>query len=179
MKQDSLPPESNEPLQQTQRILAWSAYQEALKVVDREVLQQFQATISSLRMSLWIKVGTYVLQLVIVSAVLFFGITQVLQSSTEKYLGWLISLVGLFLLAILVFRNPVQSIQHFLVDLARVQIIMQGCNRQLNQIDAVFKQAFLDKKVDMRTVEKYLAQVQKVVDGNLESLLQFMEEMRL
>lgn len=38
----------NEVLQQTQRLLTWSAYQESLKDVDREVLEQFHQTISSL-----------------------------------------------------------------------------------------------------------------------------------
>jgi hypothetical protein len=85
----------------------------------------------------------------------------------------------LFFLAILLFRNPILTMNRILVDLARIQIILQGYTRQVNQVDATFKQAFLEKKVEIRTVGRSLEQIQKVIDGNIESLLQFMEEMNI
>jgi len=167
----------NEVLQQTQRLLTWSAYQESLKEVDREVLQQFHLTISSLRSALWIKVGIYLLQFLVVSAALFFGLSQTLQAKPAEPWAWVVSLGCLLLLAILLMRNPIQSINHTLVDLARVQIILQGYTRQINQVDAIFKQAFLERTIGVRTVSKSLEQIQRVIDGNVESLLQFLEEM--
>lgn len=169
----------NEVLQQTQRLLTWSAYQESIKEVDREVLQQFHVTISSLRSALWVKVGIYLLQFVVVTIVLFFGLSQTLQTKSSEPWTWLISLVSLVLFAILLLRNPIQSINHTLVDLARVQIILQGYTRQINQVDAIFKQAFLEKNVGVKTVGKSLEQIQRVIDGNVESLLQFLDEMSL
>jgi hypothetical protein len=174
----NIPPEDNEMLQQTQRLLTWTAYQESLKEVDQKVLQQFQLTISSLRASLWIRVGIYSLQFIIFSIALFIGLFQVKKSPAENTLGVIISLVSLLFLVILLFRNPVLSMNRNLVDLARVQIILQGYTRQINQVDATFKQALLEKKVEIKTVSKSLEQIQKVIDGNIESLLQFMEEMR-
>lgn len=173
-------PRSNEGelLQQTQRLLAWSAYQESLKDVDQKAQQQFQLTVASLRTALWIRVGIYILQLGVVSAALFVGLFQVVQSQSENYLGLGISLASFLLLAILLFRNPIKAMNRILVDFARVQIILQGYARQVNQVDITFKQAFLEKKVDIMTVTKSLAQVQKVMDGNVESLLQFLEELQ-
>jgi len=173
-------PRSNdsELLQQTQRLLAWSAYQESLKDVDQKALQQFQLTITSLRAALWIRVGIYIMQFIVVSATLFIGLFQVARSPSENFLGLGISLVSFVLLAVLLFRNPIKAMNRILVDFARVQIILQGYARQINQVDITFKQAFLEKKVDIKTVVKSLAQVQKVMDGNVESLLQFLEELQ-
>ena len=167
----------NEVLQQTQRLLTWSAYQESIKEVDREVLAQFHLTISSLRRALWIKVGIYLLQFAVVSLILFFGLFQTLQTKPSDPWAWIVSLVGLVLLVILLVRNPLHAINHTLVDLARVQIILQGYTRQINQVDAIFKQAFLEKTIGVKTVGKSLEQIQRVIDGNVESLLQFLEEM--
>lgn len=171
--------ESNEALEQTQRLLTWSAYQESLREVDQQALQQFRLTVSSLRTALWIRVGIYVLQLVVVSAALIIGLLKIQPSPSENIPGLIISFVSFLLLAILLFRSPIASMNRNLVDLARIQIILQGYTRQINQVDAVFKQAFLEKEVAIKTVVDSLAQVQKVIDGNVESLLQFLEEMQV
>lgn len=170
------PSKESEMLQQTQLLLAWSAYQESLREVDQKALQQFQMTVNSLRMALWIRVSLYILQFVVATVVLFIALFQVNAAPSGNYTGLGILAVSFVLLIILLFRNPIQSMNGMLVDLARVQIILQGYTRQINQIDATFKQAFLEKKVELKTVSKSLAEVQKVIDGNIESLLQFMEE---
>lgn len=170
---------SNEALEQTQRLLAWSAYQESIREVDQKALQQFQLTVSSLRTALWVRVGIYLLQLLVVSFALLLGLLQIQQFPSERILGLVISSVSFLLLAILLFRNPVPSMNRNLVDLARLQIILQGYTRQINQVDAVFKQAFLERRVATESVVHSLAQVQKVIDGNIESLLQFLEEMQV
>ena len=170
-------PNSTDALQQTQRFLAWSAYQEALKEIDQKASQQFQTTVSSLRTALWIRLGTHILQVVVVSIALFVGLFQVESSTSVNYVGIGTMVASFLLLTLLLFRNPIPSINRILVDLTRVQIILQGYVRQMHQIDAVFKQAFLEKEVDIGNVSRSLAHVQKVVDGNLESLLQFLEEM--
>src|SRR5689334_17039291 len=46
-------PDPKEALEQTQRLLAWSAYQESLKEVDQKALRQFQLTVTSLRTASW------------------------------------------------------------------------------------------------------------------------------
>jgi hypothetical protein len=89
----------------------------------------------------------------------------------------LIALASLALLGLLIYRNPLQSINRTFIDLARVQIILQGYHRQVNQIDATFKQALLENQIDQETQAKFLAQIQHIIDANVESLLQFIEEM--
>lgn len=167
----------NETLRYTQRLLAWSAYQESLRDTDQKILQQFQATISSLRVALWIKALTYILQIVIVGAAFFISNRQVMQSNVGLNWPGLISLVSLGLFGFLLYRNPVQSINRTLVDLARVQVILQGYQRQINQVDAAFKQALLENELDPENFGKSLDQIQRVIDANVESLLQFLEEM--
>lgn len=147
--------------------------------MDQKALQQFQLTVSNLRSALWVRVAIYLVQLLVLSIALILGLLQVRHFPSDKFLGLAISAVSFLLLAILLFRNPVPAVHRNLVDLARLQIILQGYTRQINQVDAVFKQAFLERRVETETVVHSLAQVQKVIDGNLENLLQFLEEMQL
>lgn len=169
--------QTNEILQQTQRLLAWRDYQDSLKNVDQEVLKQLQTTTSHLRAYLWVKALTYIFQFSVISAVLFFSLRENLQVSQDKPWVWAVSFISLVLLGVLLFRNPIQSINQTFVDLVRVQIVLQGYSRQINQVDAVFKQAFLENKMDIKSVSKSLDHLQKVMDGNVESLLQLLDEM--
>lgn len=166
-------------LQQTQRLLAWSAYQESLKEVDRQVLSQFQAAIANLRASVWIKAGIYLAQFSTVSVGLFWTIHIATDSNRGQPWIWAIPFACLALIGVLLFRNPIESINRTLVDLTRVQIILQGYNRQVNQLDAIFKQALLDNTIDMESIEVSLNHIQKMIDGNIESLLQFLDELHL
>ena len=92
---------------------------------------------------------------------------------------WLVALGNLILLGVLLFRNPVESLNHILVDLARIQIVLQGYSRQISQVDAMFKQALLANRVDQKYLNQSMEHIQKVIDSNIESLLQFMEELHL
>jgi len=170
-------PEPNEALQQTQRLLAWSAYQESLREVDREVLQQFQKTIGSLRAALWLKAGIYLIQFAVVALALFWSLREAVQTGSTQPWVWLVTLGSLLLLGVLLFRNPVESLNRILVDLARIQIVLQGYSRQVNQVDAAFKQALLENRVDLKYLNQAIEHIQKVIDNNIESLLQFMEDL--
>jgi len=167
---------TNEILQQTQRLLAWRDYQDSLKNVDQEVLKQLQITTSHLRVSLWTKVITYIFQFTVISIALFFSLRESLKTSQVNSETWVISLISLVLLGILLFRNPIHSINQTHVDLVRVQIVLQGYARQINQVDAIFKQALLENNMDIRNVSKSLDHLQRVIDGNVESLLQILDE---
>lgn len=169
--------ETPEMLRYTQRLLAWSVYQDSLRDTDQKILGQFQSTIASLRAALWVKAGTYILQILVVGAAFFMGSQQaMLASSTNNWPG-LLALASLALFGLLLYRNPIQSINRTLVDLARVQVILQGYQRQINQVDAIFKQSLLENKLDVENLDKFLNQIQHVIDANVESLLQFLEEM--
>ncbi len=172
-------PEPNDAIQQTHRLLAWSAYQESLKDVDREVLQQFQKTIASLRTALWLRAGFYLIQFAVITLALFWSLSKSLQIGATQPWVWLVALGNLILLGVLLFRNPVESLNHILVDLARIQIVLQGYSRQISQVDAMFKQALLANRVDQKYLNQSMEHIQKVIDSNIESLLQFMEELHL
>ena len=179
-KKNGLPNQSDEVLQQTQRILSWSAYQESLRDVDQKVLDQFQATITSLRRTIWVRSGIYLIQFLVIALILIWSLQQAMTiDQSERWWIWSIAIGSLLMLAILLFRNPLPSISHHLVDLARIQIILQGYSRQINQVDASFKQMLLEDKIEARGLEKSIRQIQIIIDGNVESLLQFLEEMHL
>lgn len=173
------PPQDNASLalQQTQRLLVWNAYHESLKEADRKILGQFQETSANLRTSLWVNVGIYIVQFLVVSLVLFYGLRQSMQSLSGDMRPWLVVLISLVLLGILLFRNPIRSIDRTSVNMARIQIILQGYNRQLQQIDAIFKQELLTQPTEMVKTDKSLERIQATIDGNVESLIQLMEEM--
>jgi hypothetical protein len=167
--------QSDQVLQQTQRLIAWSAYEASLKYVDQEILNQYRLTINHLRTSLWVQSGTYIVQLLVTSSVLLYSLGENLQASEVDPLIWTISLASLTLLGILIFRNPIRSLNRTMVDLTRIQIILQGYIRQINQVDAIFKQAFLEDKMDVKNVSKSLDHIQRLIDANVESLLQFLD----
>jgi hypothetical protein len=173
------PGDYREVLKQTQRILAWSTYQESLKDVDQKVLEQFQATITGLRTALWVRSAIYLIQFLIMALILFLSSLRATQVGQNAELLWGIAFGSLILLAILLYRNPLPSMNHIIVDLARIQIILQGYIRQVNQVDVSFKQAILEDKIDLKSLEKSLKQIQVIIDNNIESLLQFLEEMHL
>ena len=168
---------ANQALQQTQRMLAWSAYEESLKEIDRKILEQFQQTITNLRKALWVNVCTYLAQFLILSLVLFYGLNRALQGTQAEIWPWVVALGSLVLLGVLLFRNPIRVINRSLVDLTRIQIILQGYNHQLHQVDATFKLALLTNTIDMAKVGKSLEHIQTIMDGNIESLIQFLDEM--
>ncbi len=172
---ENLSGQPNEALQQTQRLLAWSAYQESLRASDRIIIEQVQTAIGNLRTALWVKAGTYLLQLGIIGAAFFISSQYAIVSPVNNSAS-LIALVSLALFGLLLYRNPLQSVNRTFIDLARVQIILQGYQRQINQIDATFKQALLENQIDQEAQAKFLNQIQHIIDANVESLLQFIEE---
>ena len=178
-KKTDHPNNFDETLKQTQRMLAWSSYQDSLKDVDQQVLEQFQATITSLRTAIWVRSGIYLIQFLTVSLILFWSLQLASQIGQSK--EWILGIAfgSLIIIGILLFRNPLPSINQILVDMARIQIILQAYLRQVNQVDATFKLALLEGMVDARSLGKSLKQIQIIIDNNVETLLQFLEEMHL
>ena len=166
--------DTGEMLKYTQRLLAWSTYQDSLRDSDQEILRQFQATHASLRASLWARLFIYFVQIGVVTATFYVSASQ-----SGGMFNWpgAVSLVSLLLLGILIYRNPLKAINRTLVDLTRVNIILQGYQRQINQVDATFKQEFLENRFDEETLKRSLEQIQHIIDRNVESLMQFLEEM--
>jgi len=168
---------SEKMVRYTQRMLAWSAYQESLRESDRIIVTQVEASIHNLRTGLWVRAGTYLLQISILGGAFFVSSQHALVTTANINFSSLIALVSLVLLGLLLYRNPLQTINRTLIELARVQIILQGYQRQVNQIDAVFKQSLLENEIDQETLAHSLEQIQRIIDANVESLLQFIEEM--
>jgi hypothetical protein len=169
--------DSNESLLQTQRMLAWSAYQESLKEFDNLILGQFHQTIRNLRRALWVNIVTYLAQFLILSIILFYALIRALLTASGEVWPWAIAIFSLSLLGVLLFRNPIRAVNRSLIDLTRIQIILQGYNHQLYQVDATFKLALLSETMDLGKLNKYLGNIQIVMDGNIESLIQFLDEM--
>ena len=177
MSDSTKKPRHEKMLRYTQRMLAWNAYQESLRESDRVIIAQVQASIHSLRTGLWVRAGTYVLQLGILGGAFFVSSQHALVTTANINFSSLIALISLVLLGLLLYRNPLQTINRTLIELARVQVILQGYQRQVNQIDAVFKQSLLENEIDQETLTHSLEQIQRIIDANVESLLQFIEEM--
>ena len=167
----------DEMLRYTQQMLAWSAYQESLRESDRKILEQVQASIGSLRAGVWIRAVIHILQIFVVGGALIVATQQAMFGNNNVNLFSLLALGSLVLFGILLYRNPLHSINRTLIDLARVQVILQGYQRQINQVDAFFKQALLEDDINQETLTKSLDQIQRIIDINVESLLQFIEEM--
>ena len=163
----------------TQYVLAWNAYHETLKNVDKQILRQFRYSTTHVRSAMWSQVIVHGLGLIVVCVTLFWSLNQAFQNQQNANWPWLIVLVSLVLLGIFLYRNPAKDIYKVVLDLARIQLIFQGHTRQLHQSDAVFRQYLLSDQVDGEILMQLNEYTQSVIDNNLENLLQSLDNLDL
>jgi hypothetical protein len=101
-----------------------------------------------------------------------------LASGLDTLQGWIGvggSVGSLATLLLLFYRNPVRNIDQAVAQLIKVDVIFLGYIRQINQIDATFKQLFLSTmsfgiEQMERTVEEIRETVDKTMLGIRENL---------
>jgi hypothetical protein len=162
-----------------QGILAWTTYQETLRKLDKNLMSQFEKTMSSLRFTFLVNTIVYVLFFVFLVCAFIYGSEPALNNSEQSIFGGVIAIVCLVLLGIMIFRNPVREFAKITRDLAKIQIILQGYNRQLNQVDAAFKQAVLSGDLNVTILSRSVEHLQQIIDNNVESLTSSLEDINL
>jgi uncharacterized membrane protein YkvI len=142
-------------------------------------MDQFQQTVSTLRFTFLLNILIYASIFIFLIIAFFYGSKLTLDDSGQPIWGGAIAITSLIVLGIMIYRNPVREITQIAGDLAKVQIILQGYNRQINQVDTAFKQAVLSGTLNVTMLNKSLDHLQEAIDNNVENITHSMEDIEL
>ncbi len=183
--------EPQNPTHQQDDFIRWSAYSERSKAVSdyteilkdadkRSVIQveKFSKSVQSIYLFI---LGTY--SITTFTVLVVFGVfLSFLLASTENNEKIPLSIIGifisLFILLILVYRNPMKSARQVIGEFIKMQIIYLGYLRQVNQIDMGFKQTYLTtKRVKPQQLKKTFSQTQHVIENAIDDINLLLEEL--
>jgi len=104
------------------------------------------------------------------------GVEDALQQDSN-HIGVSIAVIGLIVLLIILFRNPLKGVQRSLSNLTKTQIIFHGYVRQVIQIDTTYKQTiFSDEPIDLKEMLKAIYNIQEAVEQSVDEVSRSMEE---
>jgi len=158
---------------QSQREEALKAYSDILKSADDQIMAQFEGLIKQARlafsMTMWMHGMIFGLGVIVLSISLYVSMAQSFETF-ERFVGIGTAAGSLSLLLALFYRDPLKNIQQSVSNLLKVNVVFTGYMRQINQIDASFKQLFLSAggfgTVDMKqTVDQIQDSVKETMEG--------------
>jgi HEAT repeat protein len=158
---------------QRQREEALKAYSDILKSADDQIMTQFEGLIKQARlafsMTMWMHGVIFGLGVIVLSISLYVSMAQGF-ATFERFVGIGTAAGSLTMLLALFYRGPLKNIGESVSNLLKVNVVFIGYMRQINQIDASFKQLFLSAggfgTVDMRqTVDQIQDSVKETMEG--------------
>lgn len=144
-------------------------YTDAVKNADNKILDYFKKNVSGTQSIFGIHVASYVIFFVLVIILQVYGLKRVFENQGDIF-GISVSLIGLLALFIIVYRNPMKELNRSLLDLTKNHIIFLGYIREIYQVDISFMQYLLEESSDSKRQEKFLQNVQNIIDSYIESL---------
>jgi HEAT repeat protein len=158
---------------QRQREEALKAYSDILKSSDDQIMTQFEGLIKQARlafsMTMWMHGVIFGLGVIVLSISLYVAMAQGF-ATFERFVGIGTAAGSLTMLLALFYRGPLKNIGESVSNLLKVNVVFIGYMRQINQIDASFKQLFLSAggfgTVDMKqTVDQIQDSVKETMEG--------------
>ncbi len=158
---------------QRQREEALKAYSDILKSADDQIMTQFEGLIKQARlafsMTMWMHGVIFGLGVIVLSISLYVSMAQGF-ATFERFVGIGTAAGSLTMLLALFYRGPLKNIGESVSNLLKVNVVFIGYMRQINQIDASFKQLFLSAggfgTVDMKqTVDQIQDSVKETMEG--------------
>jgi hypothetical protein len=158
---------------QRQRDEALKAYSDILKNADDQITQQFEGLIEQARsafsMTMWMHAVIFGLGVIVLSISLYVAMAQGFETF-ERFVGVGAAMGSLTMLLTLFYRDPLKNIRESVSNLLKVNVVFLGYIRQINQIDASFKQLFLSaggfRTAEMKqTVEQIQDSVKETMEG--------------
>ena len=162
---------------QMRRLISWNAYNDFLKETDSSLLIQFQKTTRQLQIAFWLNIimsGTIFL---FGLGLLVFGIRLLVSESDQSmYVGVGLSILSTLAIFVVLYRSPINNIRNSASNLAKINIILMGYVRQLNQIDMAYKQVlFSSSLVDPREIKETVQSIQEVVEQSVDEVIRSLE----
>lgn len=131
---------------QAQRTKALDKYTELLGQADTQIMGQFNGLMKRAEMafsvSMWMHGTIFCIGVVTLLASLYIALGQG-TPAFERYIGLGTAAGSLGTLLLLFYQDPLKKIRDSVNGLVKVNVVFLGYVRQINQIDATFKQLFL------------------------------------
>lgn len=157
---------------QAQRAKALDTYTKLLGDADTQIMAQFNGLMAEARagfkMSMFMHGIIFGIGIVVLSVSLYVALSQGF-ATFERYVGIGAAIGSLGTLLLLFYKDPLKNIRESVTTLVKVNVIFLGYVRQINQIDATFKQLYLAStgfSTDQmnKTVEQIQASVKQTMD---------------
>lgn len=162
-----------------QRRQAIEQYTDILNDADDKIMGQYNSLMGQARSAFWISMlmhtGVFLLGIgLFAGSILYYfgtsatspeGVLSVPEALLGAGGGLVATYLGLF------YKNPVDNIGSSVTSLVKVNVAFLGFMRQINQVDATFKQLFLDTSgFSLDQMKETVDQVRTVVDESLEKI---------
>lgn len=159
---------------QAQRTKALDKYTELLGTADQQVMGQFERLMKQAQrgflLSMWMHGIIFGIGVVVLVASLYVALAQGFQTF-ERYVGVGAAVGSLGTLLLLFYKDPLKNIRGSVTGLVKVNVVFLGYVRQINQIDATFKQLFLASAgFGIEHMKQTVEQIQDSVGKTMEEV---------
>lgn len=157
-----------------QRAQALDKYTELLGAADTQVMGQFNRLMIQAHGAFWMSMSMHSIVFLIGVGALIGGLSVALSEgfgTFERFVGVGTAIGSLGTLVAIFYKNPLDNIRASVTDLVQVNVIFLGYVRQINQIDATFKQMFLaGSGFGVDEMKHTVEQIQESVSKALEEV---------
>jgi HEAT repeat protein len=159
---------------QAQRTKAVDIYTQLLDDADKQIMNQFNTlmgkTMGAFSLSMWMHGVIFGLGVLVLLASLYVAFNSGFETF-ERYVGVGAAAGSLGTLLLLFYKDPLANIRDSVTNLVKVNVVFLGYVRQINQIDATFKQMFLAAAgFGIDQMKLTVAQIQDSVRTTLEEV---------
>jgi len=168
---------------QAQRAHMLNKYTELLDNADKQIMGQFDRLMKNARLAFGISMAMHSLTFAIGIALISTSIYLILKQPGNGSTGYWASILGpgvgggIVTLMTLFYKDPLRHIGYSVNRLVKVNVVFLGYVRQINQIDATFKQMFLTTTdFGANQMEKTVGQIQESVNQTLERVQTYLTE---
>ncbi len=163
---------------QAQRSKAVDVYTQLLDDADKQIMTQFNTlmgkTMGAFTLSMWMHGVIFGLGVVVLLASLYVAFNSGFETF-ERWVGVGAAAGSLGTLLLLFYKDPLANIRDSVTNLVKVNVVFLGYVRQINQIDATFKQLFLgaagfgveQMKLTVEQIQDSVRQTMDEVEGYL------------
>jgi hypothetical protein len=164
---------------QAQRTKALDTYTKLLGDADEQIMGQFNSLMVQAQrgflMSMWMHGIIFGIGAVVLAASLYVALGGGFETF-ERYVGIGAAIGSLGTLLLLFYRDPLKNIRRSVTNLVEVNVVFLGYVRQINQIDATFKQIFLASAgFGVEQMQQTVAQIQDSVKRTMEEVKAYLE----
>jgi hypothetical protein len=164
------------------RIEAIEAYLSFLNNINTAILYQIESYQKQMQRALLFHLASYALITISSLGLLIVGLFSAWSAGDRifrQYFGASIVFTGIILIFIVLSKSPIAGIRRGLIDLGRLNVILTGYIRQVNQIDASLIQVLYNSpEQSIEEMDKTLVYLRRSVGQVLDEVDQTISEFR-